>query len=256
LKGIILDIDGVLRRGNDVIPRSLEAVEKLLEKGLKICYLTNNSTKTRAQVLKSLTQMGFPSSVIVTSAQAAADLILFNKIHARCLVVGEEGLYKELKAAGHKPIYAGNVDPRRRFDFVVAGLDRDLTYDKIKDALNAIRNGARFIATNTDPTLPIEGGGVTPGAGATVAAIIECTGIDPIIVGKPEPFSTRLALSKMELNPEDVLMVGDRVDTDIAAGLAARCNVALVLTGDVKEVRDDSFPIYKDLLELADGLQI
>jgi ribonucleotide monophosphatase NagD (HAD superfamily) len=80
---------------------------------------------------------------------------------------------------------------------------------------------------------------------------MECTGVDPIIVGKPEPFSTRLALSKMGLDPEDVLMVGDRVDTDIAAGLAAGCEVAMVLTGDVKEVKDRSIPVYKDLLSLS-----
>ena len=83
---------------------------------------------------------------------------------------------------------------------------------------------------------------------------MECTGVDPIIVGKPEPFSTRLALSKMGLEPEDVLMVGDRIDTDIAAGMAAGCSVAMVLTGDIKEVKDHSIPVYQNLLELFRGL--
>jgi 4-nitrophenyl phosphatase len=239
LKGIILDIDGVLRRGKDPIPGSIEAVEGFLEKGISVCYLTNNSTRTRDDMLSSLMEMGFPECLIITSAEAAADFILIERSHSRCLVV---------------PVYAGQVTGKKDFDFVVAGLDRGLTYDKIKDAMKAIRKGAIFIATNNDPTLPIEGGEVVPGAGATIAAIMECTGVDPIIIGKPEPFSTRLALSKMGLDPEDVLMVGDRVDTDIAAGLAAGCDVAMVLTGDVKEVKDTSFPVYQDLNELFKSL--
>lgn len=256
MKGIIIDIDGVLRRGKDIIPGSIEAVNGLVEMGLKICYLTNNSTKTRTQVLSSLTKMGFPKATIVTSAQAAADFILFKRSHARCLVVGEEGLFKELKAAGHKPTHAGNVNTRKRFDFVVAGLDRSLSYDKIRDALHAIEKGAQFIATNTDPTLPVEGGKVLPGAGTTIAAIVECSGVDPIVIGKPKPFSTRLALSKMKLEPEDVLMIGDRYDTDIAAGKAAGCQVAMVLSGDIKEVDDLDLDVYPDLLTLFKEIEL
>lgn len=254
MKGIILDIDGVLRRGKDPIPGSIEAVNGFIEMGISVCYLTNNSTRTRDDLMSSLVEMGFPECMIITSAEAAADFILIERSHSRCLVVGEEGLYKELKIARHRPVYAGQVTGRKAFDFVVAGLDRDLTYNKIKDAMEAIRSGAIFIATNTDPTLPVEGGKVVPGAGTTIAAIMECTGVDPIIVGKPEPFSTQLALTKMGLDPEDVLMVGDRMDTDIAAGLAAGCNVAMVLTGDIKEVKEKSIPVYKDLLELFKNL--
>ena len=131
MHGIILDIDGVLRRGSDPIPDSIEAVNGFIENGYSICYLTNNSTRTREDLMSSLVMMGFPECLIVTSAQAAADFILIERSHSRCLVVGEEGLYKELKIARHRPVHAGEPAAKKGFDFVVAGLDRGLTYDKI-----------------------------------------------------------------------------------------------------------------------------
>jgi len=249
MKGVILDIDGVLRRGSEVIPGSIEAVEGLIDKGLSICYLTNNSTKTREAMLSTLTSIGYPPALVVSSAQAAAEYIKELSGAARCLVVGEKGLFDELSLAGHDPVPAGEGEWRA--EFVVAGLDRDLTYAKVRDSLWAIRDGARFIATNRDPTLPTEGGRVVPGAGTTIAAIVECSGVEPVVVGKPEPYSTMLALREMGLPAEDVLMVGDRPDTDIAAGKAAGCHVAMVLTGDVEEPPEHEYPVYKDLLELV-----
>jgi len=249
MKGVILDIDGVLRRGSEVVPGSIEAVEGLVEKGLSICYLTNNSTRTREAMLSTLTSMGFPPALVVSSAQAAAEYIKEISGAARCLVFGEKGLFEELSIAGHDPVLAGDGDWRA--DFVVAGLDRDLTYAKVRDSLWAIREGATFVATNRDPTLPMEGGRVVPGAGTTIAAIVECSGVEPVVVGKPEPYSTILALREMGLAAEDVLMVGDRPDTDIAAGKAAGCQVAMVLTGDVGEPPERDFQVYRDLLELV-----
>ncbi|MGA1793380.1 MAG: HAD-IIA family hydrolase [Thermoplasmatota archaeon] len=249
MRGVILDIDGVLRRGREVVPGSVEAVEAMMGKGLAICYLTNNSTRSRETMLSTLTSMGFPEALLVSSAQAAAEYIGEIAGPSRCLVVGEIGLFQELSLAEHRVVEAGKGDWRA--DFVVAGLDRDLTYAKVRDSLWAIRDGARFVATNRDPTLPQEGGRVVPGAGTTIAAIVECSGVEPVVVGKPEPYSTLLALREMGLPAKDVLMVGDRPDTDIAAGKAAGCQVALVLTGDVGEPETHDYPVYQDLLSLS-----
>jgi len=269
MKGVILDIDGVLRRGNEVIPGSLHAVRSFLESELLICYLTNNSTRTRDDLLSSLMKMGFPRGLVVSSAQAAAVHIKREYGPSRCLVVGEEGLEEELEIEGHRVIRAGEArgsgpdfipawsDVRKRsfkevkVDHVVAGLDRYFSFSRLVDALWAIRSGANFIATNTDPTLPYENGKVLPGAGSIISAIRECSGVEPFVVGKPQPFSTMLALDLMGIGPDEVLMVGDRVDTDIAAGRAAGCNVSMVLTGDVEAPENPDFPVYKDLLELS-----
>jgi phosphoglycolate/pyridoxal phosphate phosphatase family enzyme len=269
MKGIILDIDGVLRRGSEVVPGSLKAVSSLIDGGLELCYLTNNSTRTRDDLLSTLTRMGFPQALVVSSAQAAAVHITRKYGSSKCLVVGEEGLEEELELEGHKVVRAGEARgsgpefipnwsewKKRAFkvtmvDHVVAGLDRYFTFSRLADALWAIRGGANFIATNTDPTLPYEDGKVLPGAGTIIAAIREGSGTEPFIVGKPHPFSTELALDLMGFKPQEVLMVGDRVDTDIAAGKAAGCRVAMVLTGDVEAPERPDFPIYRDLLELS-----
>ena len=249
MKGFILDIDGVLKRGGEIVPGSLEAVRRIIERGMKICYLTNNSTRNRKDTVTSLTYLGYPDEPVVSSAQAAARYILEESGPSRCLVVGETGLLDELSAVGHETVMAGRGE--EGMDYVVAGLDRDLTYAKVRDALWTIRNGARFVATNRDPTLPTEKGKVLPGAGAVVAAIALCTGIEPVVVGKPEPYSTILALDEMGLDPDDVLMVGDRYDTDILAGKAAGCRVAMVQTGEVKDVEDSELAVFKDLLTLV-----
>ena len=266
MKGVILDIDGVLRRGGEPIPGAVKSLDRIGEMGLRICYLTNNSTATRSSQLASLVSLGFPDAPLVNSAYAASIYILDEHGASRCLVVGEAGLHEELRAAGHDTIPAATIgrpgrdlDPtddifETSCDLVVAGLDRDLTYSRIAHAQKALRSGALFIATNEDPTLPCEGGYVIPGAGTIVSALERCSGIKPIVVGKPQPFSTVLALREMGLEPPDVLMIGDRPDTDIEAGKAAGTLVAMVTTGDVKEVEDPDFPVFSDLCTLIDSM--
>ncbi len=269
MKGVILDLDGVLRRGSEVIPGSIEAVRSFQEIGLKICYLTNNSTRSRSVLMRTLMDMGYPESILVSSAHAASIYIKRNFGPSTCLSVGEEGLSEELELQGHTVHLAGegrgagpqyvpgwssverNEMTDLDVDHVVAGLDRYLTYSRINDAQWCIRNGANFIATNTDPTLPFENGKVLPGAGTTISAIRKCTSVEPVVVGKPERFSTDLALEQMALGPGDVLMIGDRPDTDIEAGLRAGCHVAMVLTGDVNAPKGATYPIYPDLITLS-----
>lgn len=251
MHAVILDLDGVLRRGRTPIEGSVEAVKLLNDKGVRICYLTNNSTRSRDVILEELSVMGYPAAGIISSAQAAGKLICERSGPSRCLVVGEQGLVRELEDQDHEVFEAGNADGDVTMDYVVAGLDRAITYTKIVDALRAIRDGAVFIATNRDPTLPIEGGGVAPGAGTIISAIETCSGTAPIVVGKPETYSTGLAIEELDMEPWEVLMVGDRPDTDILAGKRAGCNVAMVLTGDSDKPADADHPVYRDLLSLV-----
>ena len=183
-----------------------------------------------------------------------------------------EGLIKELERYGHEAVPAGEArgcSPVARapwlpesgdelddieVDFVVAGLDRTLTYTKLADALRSIRNGASLIATNDDPTLPWEGGKVLPGAGTVIAALERCSGVRAKVLGKPKPYTTFIAAREMGLEPKDILMIGDRLDTDIAAGRAAGCSVAMVLSGDMKDPGEEDLPTYPNLRELVNDI--
>lgn len=253
VKGIILDIDGVLVRGHKVIPGSVEAVERLEKLGVKICYLTNNPTRSRVDITNFLNWLGFPSPEnVITSGMAASRYILDEMGTSRCLIIGEKGLEEELMNLGHEviPSEEANIDERGT-DCVVCSLDREFDYSRLTHGLRALRGGARFIATNEDPTLPCEDGEVLPGGGSIVAALKTASGIEPFVVGKPNPYSTLMAVNLLDLDPMDVLMVGDRYDTDIAAGKAAGTDVAMVLSGDIKKCPDRDLRSYPDLLSLV-----
>jgi phosphoglycolate/pyridoxal phosphate phosphatase family enzyme len=260
IEGIILDIDGVLRRGSEPIPGSVPAVIRLIGRGVRVVYLSNNSTKTPQDFARELTGMGFPDAPAVNSASATAELLLARFGRSRCLVLGEEGLFEELRRAGHDVTPAGRGMSSYRelpppdHPIVVVGMDRSVDYTKLADAMAGIRSGAMFVATNEDPTLPIEGGRSIPGAGTVVWALRRCTGKAPFVVGKPEVHSTRIALNKLGVDPGRVLMVGDRIDTDIEAGKRCGLNVALVLTGDTHDPGRVDFPVHKDLSGLVDQI--
>ena len=272
MKGIILDLDGVLKRGSEPIPGSVEAVNDLMDSGISICYLTNNSTRTRGEVMRSLHGIGYPEATVITSAYGASRYISEKMGPSRCLVLGERGLVQELQSIGHDAIPAGEgrgVAPVERtlwmsnvgeelsyleVDCVVAGLDRTLTYTRIADALFAIRNGADLIATNDDPTLPWEEGKALPGAGAMISALETCSGVKATIVGKPNPYTTNIAVMELGFDKKDILMIGDRMDTDIAAGRNVGCNVAMVLTGEMGDPKEKGLSTFPDLRELVDDL--
>ena len=254
---MILDIDGVLLRGSQVIPGSVKAVNRLIGAGIKVCYLTNNSTRSCQGLLGSLTSNGFPDGLALTSGRAVALYIKEHFGSKRCLVLGEAALVEELTSHGFDVRTAGQ--PMKRDgpewvpDCVVVGLDREVTYVKITEALWAIRDGAKFIATNADPNLPYEDGRVLPGAGTIIESLRISSGVDPVVVGKPNPYPILLAVKEMGLSPGEVLVIGDRPDIDIAAGLGAGCKVALVLTGDVKENKDRNIPTFTDLGHAVDS---
>jgi 4-nitrophenyl phosphatase len=224
----VLDMDGVLFRGEDPVPGGPEAVKRLKSAGAKIRYLTNNSTRTRAQYAEFLESLGYSAQPfeIYTSAQGAALFLGSTSAY----VVGEHGLRSELKSVGCK-IATDTVA-----DWVVVGACWTLTYDMIDEAQWRVRQGAKFLATNLDATFPVEGGRLRPGAGSIVAAIATASEASPdVIIGKPEQTLLRMIWLETGASPEATLLVGDRLDTDIACANAAGCDSALVLTGATTE---------------------
>ncbi len=234
--GIILDMDGVLYRGEEPLKGAREAVDFLKERGIPFVLLTNNSTKTPGSYREKLLRMGIEVSEerIVTSGLATR---LYMEEHfkpGKVFVIGGEGLLEEMKGLGW-----GIVDVEgakeggwRDVEYVVVGLDPDLTYEKLKYGTLAVRNGARFIGTNPDTTYPAEEG-LYPGAGAIVAALKASTGEEPIIIGKPNEPAYEVAVERLRSfgDFDEVWMVGDRLDTDIAFAKRFGMKAVMVLTG-------------------------
>lgn len=216
---------------DEPVPWAREALERLRAAGRRVFFLTNNSSKTRADYVAKLARLGIPASEdeVMTSAYAAG--IYFREAGAAgstVYVIGEQGLIGELTAAGMQVV---PFHPKQHAQYVVVGWDRGLTYTKLAEAHRLIMAGARFIATNRDATYPDAGGLTLPGNGAAVAALVTSTGVTPLTIGKPEPYTVQLILRRAGAAPRECLVVGDRLDTDIAAGRRVGARTALVLTG-------------------------
>jgi len=248
----LLDVDGVLVRGGEIIPGAIEGVVKLQKMG-HVFLLTNNSTRSREQVARNLQDAGFPIGAgdIVTSAFIAAEYLRerYGSVHVWTL--GEEGLDQELLVAGHELV------PPREADWVVAGMDRDLDYARLAQGLRALLAGARLLATNDDATFPSPDG-PQPGAGAMIGAF-KGMGFSPqAVVGKPSAIAFQVALERAECKPEDALMIGDRLETDIFGSREAGIDSALVLTGVTRrEMINVGAPaprfVANSILDLAEG---
>jgi glycerol 3-phosphatase-2 len=226
----VFDLDGVVWKGDRAIPGAPETLRSLRDAGKRIAFVTNNSSDTHEAYAKKLTDMGAGGSVeeIVSSADATARLLERNVpgIRGRLVfVVGGEGLRIAVASTGAR---LASIDEASDATVVVVGLDKELDYEKLKRATLAIRAGATFVASNTDPTLPSPDG-LWPGAGATVAALRATTGVEPLVGGKPQPTMLEIAAGKVGGAP--ALAIGDRVDTHILAARAADWPCALVLSG-------------------------
>ncbi len=243
-EAFIFDLDGCIYRGNSVIEGAPEVVEALRGKGRKVLFLTNNSTKTPRQFVEKLARMGIAANDadIMTSSIATSKYLRGRRRgrgiergregetgrgRGSCYVVGEEGLCAALRSEGFELLEEGRA---AEADYIVCGLDMKVTYEKLAAACVAIQNGAKFIATNADPNLPVEGG-YLPGAGSIVRLIEEATGVRPLIIGKPSPRIVRMALERLGTTAGETAMVGDTLNMDIKAGRAAGLLTILVLTG-------------------------
>ncbi|MFM7321374.1 MAG: HAD-IIA family hydrolase [Armatimonadota bacterium] len=231
----VFDLDGVLFRGETVIPEAPRCIERLRSAGVAVAFLTNNSSQPRTVYVAKLTRLGMPCTEeeIVTSASISAWYLREETVGrgATVFAVGGPGIRDEMERVGIS--VRSTVDPVERdheCDHVVVGLDREFRYETLLRAQQCILRGARFIATNRDTQYPTETG-VIPGGGSIVAAVAAASETEPTTVGKPERHGLDLLMARHALGPADVVMVGDRPDTDILC--ANRCGVAsvLVLTG-------------------------
>jgi 4-nitrophenyl phosphatase len=224
-RGYLLDLDGTLYQGEQAIKGAQIFVGRLREQGIPHLYLTNNSSRTPEQVAAKLRRLGFPAEAeqVFTSAQSAARHLTGNGDRPRVYVIGEEGLRSALQDAGCRLV-------QEKADAVVVGIDRQFSYEKLKRACLAIRAGARFIGTNGDRVIPSEEG-LLPGNGSLCAAITAATGVNPVFTGKPEPLIFQYALEILGTSPEETLVVGDNLETDIRGGRDAGMATLLVFTG-------------------------
>lgn len=258
IRHLIIDMDGVLYRESDAIPGLVDFFGFLRQRDTHFVLATNNSTRTPAQYVEKMAGMGvqITPADLITSAQAtAAYLREISPPGTPVYAVGQVGLTTALQEAGF-------VLDSRRVEFVVAGLDVHLTYEKLKTATLLIHRGARFIGTNPDVTLPTAEG-LAPGAGAILAAIQASTGVAPTVIGKPEPTMFQQAMARLGAAPADTAALGDRLETDILAAQRTGILSLLVLSGVTdrallaeSEVRPDL--VFEDIADLGEkwaGLQ-
>lgn len=225
MKGLLLDLDGTLYHGTKRIEGADRLLQQLREWQIPYRFLTNNSSSTPEEVADRLNKMGIPAAAndVCSSAQAAAEHIARMKPGASVFVVGEAGLRLAVQAEG---LHLTEDKP----DFVLQGIDRKLTYDRLTMAVRYIHQGAIYVLTNPDLLLPAEDG-LIPGAGSIGAMLKAAGGKEPILIGKPSSILMDYSLSKLGLSAEETWVVGDNLATDIAAGRASGCGTALVLTG-------------------------
>jgi 4-nitrophenyl phosphatase len=229
IRFLIMDMDGVLYRGNKPLPGGKEFLAWLDERGVGYLMLTNNTVRTPRGWGEKMAAMGMPvaGDRIMTAAQAtAAHLIKMAPEGGSVYIIGGRGLEDAVlgESLGRFTL------EERHPDFVLVGLDPEFTYEKMKRGCQAIRAGARFIASNPDTTFPAEDG-IAPGAGAIVASLVACTSVQPLVIGKPEQIAFELALERMRADRGATAMLGDRLDTDILGGLRAGLTTLMVLTG-------------------------
>jgi len=215
VRAVALDLDGVVYQGRQLLPGVREAIQEIRQLGLGLYFVTNNSGKARADIISKLSHMGIQTaeSEVLTSGYAASVLVRRLSRHdpAKVLVIGSDSLKAEMAQSGARVVESGPCE------FVVVGLDVEFSYGKISTALEALLGGAVFIACNRDATFPVEGGRILPGCGAMVAAIESACGRRPDYeVGKPQVMLLEMLADGMRLRPYEIVVVGDRPESDIA----------------------------------------
>ncbi|KRF18097.1 TIGR01457 family HAD-type hydrolase [Paenibacillus sp. Soil787] len=226
MKGFLIDLDGTLYRGHEPIPHAAAFIHWLHQHQLKYLLVTNNSSRTPEQVAEHLQELGIevPAAAVYTSSQAAAQYLTEQRGGNRVHMVGEAGLRIALEASGFA--LGDGTTP----DYVVQGIDRSFSYEKLTEAVRHLTHGATYVLTNPDRMLPSDGG-LMPGAGSLAASITAASGVEPVVIGKPSPIIMAYAIEQLGLPAADVWVIGDNVHTDIRGGMLAGCRTALVLTG-------------------------
>ncbi len=242
--GFICDMDGVIYHGNKILPGVREFVDWLQRKNKNFLFLTNSSHYTPKELQQKLARMGLDvdESHFYTSALATAKFLSSQAPGCSAFVVGDHGLQNALYAAG---ITINDVDP----DYVVIGEPDSFSYDNIVRSIRLVNAGAKLIGTNSDLTGPTESG-IVPGCRALISPIEMATGKKAYFVGKPNPLMMRTGLRMLGVHSEEAVMIGDRMDTDMIAGIESGLDTVLVLSGVTTRKDIDSFP-YRPRLVLS-----
>lgn len=235
-RNYLIDMDGVLVRGRTAIPGAQDFIARLCGRDAKYLVLTNNPMYTPADLAHRLQNSGLdiPADRIFTSAMATAQFLHWQRPRGTAFVIGESGVTSALHEAGY-------IITDHAPDYVVLGETTSLNFESITKAIRLIAGGARFIATNPDSSGPTEDG-IVPACGAMAALIERATGRSPLFIGKPAPLMMRSAMNHLGVHSQNTVMVGDRMDTDIIAGLQAGMDTILVLSGVTAPEAIDRFP--------------
>ncbi len=252
----LIDLDGVIYRGNELLPGAREFISWLETHHKKYLFLTNNSFATATQIRAKLERLDIStdSAHLLTAGQAAVQNIARRLPQGIVYVVGEQPLIDLVESNGLK---AASIDAQEA-DAVLVGLDRDFDYAVMTCAMNAVRSGALFVTINRDPVLPIAGGFI-PGCGALAAAIETASGVTPEVVGKPEPMLLLEAMRMLHSQPSETVMIGDGLQVDILAGKNAGSHTLLVLSGsssreDLEKSTVKPDHVYENLADLMQEL--
>jgi NagD protein len=226
--GYLIDMDGVIYRGSQLIPGADRFIRQLRDGGVPFLFLTNNSQRTRRDVATKLQRMGIAAGEehVFTCAMATARFLAQQKPHGTAFVIGEGGLLTALHSNGYAIV---DRDP----DYVVIGEGRTVTFEMVEAALNMIMNGAKLIATNLDPNCPTQSG-TRPGCGAIVAMLEAASGLRAFSVGKPSPVMMRGARKELGLAADQTIVIGDTMETDIIGGVQIGYKTILVLSGGTR----------------------
>jgi HAD superfamily hydrolase (TIGR01457 family) len=255
----LIDLDGVIYRGEELLPGADRFVQWLDATHKKYLFLTNNSFASDTQVIAKLARLGIQtdSSHVLGAGQAAVQYIARRFPGGMIYVVGEQPL-KEMALARQLQL-ADSSTPPTAINAVLVGLDRNFNFQTLTEAVRAVRAGAAFIAINRDPLLPLEGHFI-PGCGAMVAAIEASGGVTPLVIGKPQPTLLQEAMNLLGSTPDETVMIGDGLDSDIAGGVAADTHTIFVLSGrdtrsDLAKARAQPDYIYDDIAAVLADLQ-
>jgi len=234
--GFIIDMDGVIYHGNKLLDGVNQFVDWLESSGKKYLFLTNSSERTQKELHEKLKRLGVNAGEdhFYTSALATASFLASQNPNGSAYVIGDAGLIHALYSVGYT---INNVNP----DYVVVGDTHGYNFEKIELAVNLVLKGARLIGANPDISGPVENG-ISPSTKALIAPIEIATGKKAYYVGKPNPLMMRIALKKLEVQREEAIVVGDRMDTDIRAGLESEIDTLLVLSGITSRHEIDNFP--------------
>lgn len=249
--GFLVDMDGVIYRGSELIPGAKDFIERLLEERIPFLFLTNNSQRTRRDVATKLNRMGIEVADrhVFTCAMATARFLAKQKPHGTAYVIGEGGLLQALHENGYAVV-------DRAPDYVVVGECRTITLEMLERAVDLILNGAKLIGTNLDPNCPTQHG-TRPGCGATLAYLEAATGKRAFCLGKPSPVMLRMARKELMLSTSQTIMIGDTMETDILGGVQMGYRTVLVLSGGTRQEHLDNFAycpglVIDSVAELAD----